>query len=46
MVIGLRHIITHDYDLVSVGSIWLICKNNLPKLKEEVSGILKTLENN
>ena len=39
-IIGLRHILTHDYDLVSPDIIWQILKNNLPLLKKEVVGYL------
>ena len=39
-IIGLRHILTHDYDLISPEIIWKIIENNLPLLKEEVSKIL------
>lgn len=40
-IIGLRHILTHDYDLVSPEIIWKIMENNLLKLKKEVAEILK-----
>ena len=41
-IIGLRHILTHDYDLVSPDIIWKILSNNLSQLKKEVEEILKT----
>jgi len=41
-IIGLRHILTHDYDLVSAEIIWKIIENNLPLLKEEVDKILNS----
>ena len=44
-IIGLRHILTHDYDLINDSSIWQICKKNLPLLKMEILGILKSYEN-
>jgi uncharacterized protein with HEPN domain len=40
-VVSLRHIIVHDYDIVEDSSIWIICKNHLPILKEEVEKLLK-----
>jgi uncharacterized protein with HEPN domain len=40
-IIGLRHILTHDYDLVSPEIIWKIIENNLATLKEEVIEIIK-----
>jgi uncharacterized protein with HEPN domain len=43
-IIGLRHILTHDYDLINDSSIWLICKNKLPILMEEILEILKYYE--
>lgn len=39
-IIGLRHILTHDYDLISPEIIWNILLNNLPLLKSEVEEIL------
>ena len=41
-IIELRHILTHDYDLVSPDIIWKILSNNLSQLKKEVEEILKT----
>jgi len=41
-IIGLRHILTHDYDLVSPEIIWKILQNNIPVLKEEIE---KTFNN-
>ena len=41
-IIGLRHILTHDYDLVSAEIIWKIIEKNLPLLKQEVDKILNT----
>lgn len=40
-IIGLRHIPTHDYDLVSPDIIWKIIENNLPILKQEINNYLK-----
>lgn len=40
-IIGLRHILTHDYDLVSAEIIWKILQNNLSLLKEETNNYLK-----
>ncbi len=41
-IIGLRHILTHDYDLVSPEIIWKILENNLPTLKLEILNILNS----
>jgi uncharacterized protein with HEPN domain len=35
-IIGLRHILVHDYSLIDDAVIWTICKKYLPILKEEV----------
>jgi uncharacterized protein with HEPN domain len=35
-IIGLRHILVHDYDLIDDASIWKITQNNLKALKEEI----------
>ena len=40
-IIGTRNRIVHGYDKISDDLIWSIVINNLPKLKEEVSNLLK-----
>jgi uncharacterized protein with HEPN domain len=35
-IIGLRHILVHDYDLIDDSTIWKIVQNNLDILKEEL----------
>jgi uncharacterized protein with HEPN domain len=39
-IIGLRHILVHDYDLIDDGTIWKITQNNLDILKEELQKYL------
>ncbi|XZF15293.1 HepT-like ribonuclease domain-containing protein [Chitinophagaceae bacterium MMS25-I14] len=39
-IIGLRHILVHDYDLIDAAIIWTILQQNLPVLKEEISILL------
>jgi len=39
-IIGTRNRIIHGYDKVSDDLVWSIVINHLPKLKEEVSGLL------
>jgi uncharacterized protein with HEPN domain len=39
-IIGLRHILTHDYDLVTPDIIWKIVETNLPVLEMEVKKYL------
>lgn len=40
-IIGTRNKIIHGYDKISDDLIWSIIINHLPKLKEEVSNLLK-----
>lgn len=40
-IIGLRHILVHDYDLIDDASIWKIVNTNLEKLKEEIKKYLE-----
>ena len=40
-IIGLRHILIHDYDLIDDASIWKIVHANLEILKEEISKYLE-----
>lgn len=39
-IIGTRNRIIHGYDKISDDMIWSIVINHLPKLKDEVSGLL------
>jgi len=43
-IIGLRHILIHDYDIINSETIWQIVIKHLPLLKIEVELILKSLE--
>lgn len=36
-IIGFRHILTHDYDIVSPDIVWKIIQANLPVLKAEIN---------
>ena len=40
-IIGLRHILVHDYDKIDAVRLFLILQKNLPLLKEEVENILR-----
>ena len=42
-IIGLRHIIVHDYDKIDDAIIYAILKKNLPVLKSEVQNILNNI---
>ncbi len=39
-IIGLRHILVHDYNLIDIPTIWLIIQKNLPVLKMEIGRFL------
>jgi uncharacterized protein with HEPN domain len=39
-IIGLRHILVHDYDLIDDASIWKIVQTNLKILKKEIQKYL------
>lgn len=39
-IIGLRHILVHDYDLIDDATIWKIIHYNLNILKQEISKYL------
>lgn len=34
-------ILVHDYDLIDDPTIWRICQNNLPVLKNEILGLIE-----
>lgn len=44
-IIGLRHILVHDYDYIDDPTIWKICQNNLPILKQEVLNLIEVQSN-
>ena len=39
-IVGLRNQVIHAYDNISDENIWAIIVNHLPKLKEDVDGLL------
>ncbi|HPH99747.1 MAG TPA: DUF86 domain-containing protein [Chitinophagaceae bacterium] len=39
-IIGLRHILIHEYDLIEDATIWNIVHNNLSVLKQEVIALI------
>ena len=43
-IAGLRHIIVHDYDMVSADMIWMIIIKKLPLLKTEVTDLLNIIK--
>ena len=44
-IIGLRHMITHDYDMISTDRMWLYIRDFVPLLKSETLQIIEQLEN-
>lgn len=40
-IIGLRNLIIHSYDNISDENIWAIVINHIPKLKDEITSLLK-----
>lgn len=42
-IIGLRHILVHDYDLIDDSTIWLIVQRSLPLLKSELKQIMDSI---
>ena len=45
-IAGLRHIIVHDFDMVSADMLWMIIIKKLPLLKTEVTNLLNTTNEN
>jgi uncharacterized protein with HEPN domain len=43
-IIGLRHILIHEYDLINDATIWKIVTENLPSLKAEIVALLNETE--
>lgn len=39
-IVGLRNQVIHAYDNISDETIWAILTNHLPKLKQEIDGLL------
>ena len=44
-IIGLRHILVHEYFGIDNNLIWQIISNDIPKLKESIQKILESLDN-
>ena len=41
MIKGLRNRIVHDYDGISLKSIWFVLENDLVQLKEDIQKIIE-----
>lgn len=44
MIKGLRNRIVHDYEGISLKSIWYILNNDIPQLKDDLQTIIKAEE--
>jgi uncharacterized protein with HEPN domain len=45
-IIGMRHILVHDYFDIDLPLVWNVVARELPQLRQQVTAILKTLEGN
>jgi uncharacterized protein with HEPN domain len=43
-IIGMRHILTHDYFDIDAEVVWAAVENDLPELKRQVEAIIKQLK--
>ncbi len=43
-VIGMRHVLVHDYMKISQSRIWNAIKNDVPILKEQIHKILENMQ--
>lgn len=41
---GFRNLVVHEYFRVDAGEVWATVKNDLPRLKEKISALLKLLK--
>lgn len=41
-IIGIRHIIVHNYYALEYDRLWVIAKKRLPRLKQEITHIIAT----
>lgn len=39
-IIGMRHVLVHDYFSIDTGKVWSVVEDELPQLKREVEGLL------
>jgi uncharacterized protein with HEPN domain len=43
-IIGMRHILVHDYFVIDIGVVWAAVERDLPDLKGKIEGMLHALE--
>lgn len=44
-IIGMRHILVHDYFVIDTDIVWDAVERDLPDLKTKIEGMLRKLEN-
>jgi len=43
-IIGMRHVLVHDYFEIDLNLVWLVVSRDLSSLKREIEAILKEIE--
>lgn len=43
-IIGMRHILVHDYFVIDIDIVWDAVERDLPDLKGKIEGMLRALE--
>ncbi|MBN1382596.1 MAG: DUF86 domain-containing protein [Deltaproteobacteria bacterium] len=43
-VIGVRHVLAHDYFDIDVEEIYKICKHDIPRLRDTIAHMLETVK--
>jgi uncharacterized protein with HEPN domain len=44
LIIGMRHVLAHDYGVVNLDKVYSVVTEHLPQLIEHLAGIIATLE--
>lgn len=42
-IVGMRHILVHEYDKIDEQFVWRVLRDELPKLKTQITHLLATL---
>ncbi len=43
-IVGLRNVITHQYDRVNLQELWLVATEHVPRLLDQVEALLRNVE--
>lgn len=43
-IISMRNLLIHDYSVIDSEEVWKVCRNDLPKLKTQIEGILSKIK--